>query len=1208
MSAKSDETLRKVSYAVLALGIVLGVAGIVMLIIGVSKKCTDGGSSTISTPGGCYPTGDQLNPFFVDASSSKVTWDPTMKDTSSPTFAAAQKALVTEISDAFNSTGSVQETRGGKYSKAATPTNRLVKVTVNMITNGTGKGVNYYATMIFVNDGTSNPLNVSSVQNMLNNAGIPSAASGNPTDQCHSVNLPPTLPPSGPTPSTLASSSITSSVPVDTSSIPTTLPTAATSPGCTPPPSTNNPPSGCSSDSLNPFAITAYSNSIPWDPTMSDPNSSAYQSAVKKLSDQITAAFSNSRANNFKRFLMMATNSATYTLQKLSISQIANPSATSANAPSTGINFYATLVFVGQPGPNQQDIQNQLSAAGIYATAYSSTTAGQCSAYPPPPYPTGPPPPNSSPRPPFTCDPTTSKTSVIFLVDTASPTEPGINSTIKQQLIASYLQSFMPSTTSDSWSGLQMGVAIYYGTTAYMPNNFMCNNGACWANTVNSIVVQSSNPSISAYDSHNVSSGLLFAINEFSQIFGNNDPYGTARLAVVVTDGYQYNGNGVDPAPGLATTLKNAGFKLTAIVATPSPSVQNSIKALVSVVWSDSFPLASITQLTDPTLLTYTAKWVCAALPITTPAPPVTTATTMTTTTLTTTYTLPQLTTASTPPPTTGPTTTPTLPLPYCPYYMDIVIIWRSATQNQTFQDVQKFITQLLLAPGTGSFAGAEQNTITDRLTRIALITYDTNRANLKFDLTQYQYMSDYSNAVGSLTWPNQASLTADLLSEAFKAAQEVLLNSARLYASRSVIVFSDDFSPDDYNDSIINYHLLKDELYASVFGIYIGQNLSDSFDYRNFTDQRIALPFSTGLNPTKPSAINLANELRNFVCTVSPPPQPPPTTPPTTTTQAPCTYPPPPTPSASAQPTKAPAGAWPDITILLDTSANLAPGSYALNDRGFEAVRMFLVNTLQQYRIDANHTRVSLVTFDGTANVVFTFNQNLNMASLMNAIGNQWEYGPAGTHTADRNLNAALQMVLSKVYNEPSGSGYNLNHINFLWAFVTGIPTDSGYAQTLYQLQSMGIRTQAIGLGALDQQFLSNFGFDSFDYASPFDPVSGIASPTSPLPHMLYQQTTVYITPPPTLAQVSADIVIVIEESTQLTPGNFINVKGFLTQFFTHLQFGPTGSSVALFSYNNRSLLGWTLNSGNDKAAVLDITSRLSYQNSNISTPNINA
>uniref|UniRef100_A0A914X539 Uncharacterized protein n=1 Tax=Plectus sambesii TaxID=2011161 RepID=A0A914X539_9BILA len=325
------------------------------------------------------------------------------------------------------------------------------------------------------------------------------------------------------------------------------------------------------------------------------------------------------------------------------------------------------------------------------------------------------------------------------------------------------------------------------------------------------------------------------------------------------------------------------------------------------------------------------------------------------------------------------------------------------------------------------------------------------------------------------------------------------------------------------------------------------------------------------------------------------------------TTTQVPFTTQP--SPTTPAQSTKAPAAAWPDITILLDTSYNLAPGSNALNQNGFEAVRTFLVNTLQQYRIDINHTRVSLVTFDGTANVVFTFNQYLSMASLMNAIGNTWQYGPPGTHTADRNLNAALQTVLTKVYSELSGSGYNPNHINFLWAFVTGTPTDgNGYVQTLYQLQSMGIRTQAIGLGSMDQIFLSNFDFNSFDYANPFDSVSGVASPTSPLPHILFQESTIYSTPPPTLAQISADFVIVIEESTQLTPGNFINVKGFLTQFFTHLQFGPAGSSVALFSYNNRSLLGWTLNTGNDKANVLDITSKLSYQNSNISTPNINA
>ncbi len=71
----------------------------------------------------------------------------------------------------------------------------------------------------------------------------------------------------------------------------------------------------------------------------------------------------------------------------------------------------------------------------------------------------------------------------------------------------------------------------------------------------------------------------------------------------------QYGAN--DTAPQLASSLKSNGVKLTAVVATPSPSVQHSITALVSVDWSDAFPLNSITQLNDPTLLTYTANWVC---------------------------------------------------------------------------------------------------------------------------------------------------------------------------------------------------------------------------------------------------------------------------------------------------------------------------------------------------------------------------------------------------------------------------------------------------------------------------------------------------------------------------------------------------------------------------------------------------------------------
>jgi hypothetical protein len=71
---------------------------------------------------------------------------------------------------------------------------------------------------------------------------------------------------------------------------------------------------------------------------------------------------------------------------------------------------------------------------------------------------------------------------------------------------------------------------------------------------------------------------------------------------------------------------------------------------------------------------------------------------------------------------------------------------------------------------------------------------------------------------------------------------------------------------------------------------------------------------------------------------------------------------------------------------------------------------------------------------------------------------------------------------------------------------------TDTGdYAQTLAQIQNLGVRTQAIGLGSIDNGYLSKFGYDSFDYATPYDPLFGIASPSSPLPHLLYTLTTIF-------------------------------------------------------------------------------------------------
>lgn len=47
---------------------------------------------------------------------------------------------------------------------------------------------------------------------------------------------------------------------------------------------------------------------------------------------------------------------------------------------------------------------------------------------------------------------------------------------------------------------LNMGVAVYYGTTAYMVNNYLCNTVSCWKQTVQNVQVNNFNST-----SHNVS-------------------------------------------------------------------------------------------------------------------------------------------------------------------------------------------------------------------------------------------------------------------------------------------------------------------------------------------------------------------------------------------------------------------------------------------------------------------------------------------------------------------------------------------------------------------------------------------------------------------------------------------------------------------------------------------------------------------------------
>ncbi|CAJ0956273.1 unnamed protein product, partial [Mesorhabditis belari] len=125
----------------------------------------------------------------------------------------------------------------------------------------------------------------------------------------------------------------------------------------------------------------------------------------------------------------------------------------------------------------------------------------------------------------------------------------------------------------------------------------------------------------------------------------------------------------------------------------------------------------------------------------------------------------------------------------------------------------------------------------------------------------------------------------------------------------------------------------------------------------------------------------------------------------------------------------------WPYITIVLDTSSELSSPT-ALNDRGFEVLRIFLVNTLIKYQIGVEYTLVSLVTFDAQTKVEFHFNSHTDWTSLYKALTIDWQYGPADNHGKWKNIDDAMELVLSDVYQPTNGAK---GDGNVLWIFTTG-------------------------------------------------------------------------------------------------------------------------------------------------------------------------
>ncbi|VDD86468.1 unnamed protein product [Enterobius vermicularis] len=396
--------------------------------------------------------------------------------------------------------------------------------------------------------------------------------------------------------------------------------------------------------------------------------------------------------------------------------------------------------------------------------------------------------------------------------------------------------------------------------------------------------------------------------------------------------------------------------------------------------------------------------------------------------------------------------------------------------------------------------------------------------------LTEIVDFTGYNNVSGYISLLNQTTFiephTTQLISNAYDRIGRMFRETGRYYASKEIVVITDFVDPFNAEAAKRKFDELPN---CYVLGVEL--------ELKNRT---LTVPHHELLQIDKYSSIDRSNQLSrreygNQIASKLCRYVTPKTTTPVPTTTTGLRTPPPPAVTARE--------VWPDIAVLIDVSSKMG-------SRELETVDTF--------------------------------------EKLQWALGEMLQFGEMPVSPV-RDLNKALLTLISTVYVETL-SDFNVYKENFLWIFLSGSPLNNDYLTPLRNLQKMGIRTEAIGLGVeVDNWHLSQFGYTSFQVSNWTDDMIGITATGDDLSDQIYDDTTSKRTQP--LSKIYADFYFVIDQSDGVSASDFAHIKEFLISFTGRLSIDTLHCGIAIIPFESEIVGGQQL--------TYDITELNSYLNS---------
>uniref|UniRef100_A0A8C6U560 Collagen, type VI, alpha 3 n=1 Tax=Neogobius melanostomus TaxID=47308 RepID=A0A8C6U560_9GOBI len=270
------------------------------------------------------------------------------------------------------------------------------------------------------------------------------------------------------------------------------------------------------------------------------------------------------------------------------------------------------------------------------------------------------------------------------------------------------------------------------------------------------------------------------------------------------------------------------------------------------------------------------------------------------------------------------------------------------------------------------------------------------------------------------------------------------------------------------------------------------------------------------------------------------------------------------------------------DVVFLID-------GTSAVRNE-FPAIRDMIRRVVDKLDVGLDAVRISVVQYSEEPKVEFLLNEHSTEAEVRNAVLRLRSKGGKVLNTG-----RALEFVGRTIYQRSAGSRVEEGVPQFL-ILVTGGKSADDVSTPADQLKRNQIAPLAVGSGNADPEELRQISLRP-EFAHKVDSFSQLQNVEDKLLDSVKSTSAadiVYVPAPPICGSYEKDVIFLIDGSDNTGPTGIAHIRDFIFNIVQQLDVQPDQVRVGVVQYADRVKTEFSLNSHNNKAAVVSAIKRL--------------